>query len=322
MKIDVLFIDTVCSKAYNYDTLENDSIGGTEGSTIRLATGFAAKGLKVAVVQKWDFPTKIDSNQVMYLPIRWLNQVRPKNVIHVRSRMYFHLHPDAKHFVWMHDACYPYANNISDWPEYTERYNVKCIAVSDWHVGNIKSIAPSLDVTRIYSPIDEKCIIPYKDNIDTNQLVWMSSPHKGLKEMHETLLKIHANNPKIKLVVFNPGYFEGEIINHPSVIMLPQQSRETMRNIVSQSLCLFYPTKFEETFGLVAAEANALGTPVACYKVAALAESCGNEFAENEEDLLRMITSWQNGNRPKVSVNPNFLFDNIWNDWRKTLKLD
>lgn len=317
MKFDIAFIDMACSKPYTYDTLENDSIGGTEGSTIRLAEGFASKGHKVCIVQRHDILPFTSPAGVRYLPMRWLSAVRPTNVIHLRGRQHFDKFKGSKQFAWLHDACSIEHNNISDWHTYTMPFNVKCISVSDWHTENIKSVNPNLDIQRIYSPVDEICYnFPRsQENIDKYQLVWMSSPHKGLIPTIEVFNKLLQMDTRFKLIVFNPGYFKQHLESSNNIRFLTETKREAMRQVIAQSLCLFYPTQFEETFGLVAAEANALGTPVATYKIAALGESCGNEFAKSEEDLIDKVWQWRSGQRPIVNGQARFRFENIYPQW-------
>lgn len=322
MKIDVLFIDPGCSKPYNHLTPESEPLGGTEGATVRLAEGLGSLGYKVCVAQKFDFIPITSPNKVRYVPIRWLNNVTPSIVIHIRARMHFDKFPLTKQFAWLHDACYLHANNMSDWQEYADKYQVKCIAVSDWHVQNIKSLAPGLDVKKLYSPTDQHCYDRFPDGYDKNQLVWLSSPHKGLGEGIEVFYKLLEKCPEMKLVVFNPGYFNVEIDNGRGIVMMPNSSRETLRNVTAKSLCVFYPTKFEETFGSIASEANALGTPVACYKVAGLAESVSktNGWFNNEEELIEGVLKWRDS-RPIVSGQDQFRISEVLRTWEEALGL-
>lgn len=321
MKFDIVFIDPVHTKPYNYETLEEGNIGGTELATIRLAEGFADAGYSTAIVQNFDMLPQTSPKGVKYLPKRWLNLVKPTNTIHLRSRQYFDKFRYTNQIVWMHDVVSPVYNNISDWGEYTK--GVKVVSVSDWHTQNIKSICPDLNVTRIYSPMDHTLFnYPKPNKIDEWQLVWLSSPHKGLIEAVDLFEKLRKEvDPRFKLVVFNPGYFHLEMDNtaQNNIRLLSAAPRQILRDIVSQSLCLFYPTQFEETFGFVAAEANALGVPVACYKVAALAESCQNEFCKDEAELIKKIQDWQI-NRPILNPDQKLEIKNVVQDWLPLLK--
>lgn len=310
MRFDVLFWDMSSNKPYNYDSLETDSLGGTEATTIRLAEGFATKGVKVAVITQFDGLPYSSPAGVSYLPPRWKSVIRPNTVIHLRSRRDLELFKTSKNIIWMHDACGLEHNNITDWVEYIG--DTQCIAVSDWHVKNILSICPKLNVKRIYSPVDENCYTHPRVEVDYNQLVWMASPHKGLDKALELFSESRSRLPKLRLAVFNPGYFNGTKRDLPGVRYISKANRGDMRLIVSSSLALFYPTEFEETFGLIAAEAEALGVPCITNPVAALAESSTTFYKVEDISQLQV-------NRPSITGQLRFKFDNIWPDWEEIL---
>ncbi len=320
MKIDILFIDAACSKQYNYNSLEEDTIGGTESSTIRLAEGFGSKGLKVAIANRFNSSIEESPNQVQYIPIYMANKIHSKNTIFIRACGVWENFPESKKFLWLHDASKLDHNNMSTWVPNIIKHQVQGVAVSDWHIQNILSIAPGMPLKRIYSPVDEFC---YRkpSAYDHNQLVWLSSPHKGLKQALETFKKLRQKDPNFKLAVFNPGYYHEDMNLPENVVVLPEMSKKVLRSVVSKSLCIFYPTYFEETFGLVAAESNALGTPVASYKIAALAESSSGPFAESEDQLINQVLEWKAGKRPVVTGQERFRFETIYQDWLKVLDL-
>lgn len=319
MNLDVLIIDATTPKPYNWETLERESLGGTESSVVRLSEGFGSKGLKVAVMQPYEFVAHESPNKVQYLPLSWASILKPKNVICLRAKPKFEMYPDAKFFVWFHDL----AEN-GDYAVYTQdmiKYNATGVAVSDWHTTNILQAAPGMPLVRIYSPVDESCYsYPPVEKVDPFQLVWMSSPHKGLDKALDVFKELQEKDSRFKLIVFNPGYWYETQRPSRNVIYLPKATRKVMRSVVAHSLCLFYPTDFQETFGLVAAEANCLRVPVATYSVAALQESVGNEFCTSKEDLLNKIYSWSQGNRPPVLGQDRFKFEEVYKDWVEVLK--
>lgn len=318
MKFDVIFWDPVCTKPYSYDTFETEPLGGTEGATIRLAEGLARAGRKVGVIQHFDFIPSTSPAGVRYLPERWLSIVKPVNVIHLRGiGIIPHFHGKSKQFVWFHDLGQPF---LPQWDAIIEKYPATLITVSDWHRENLKANGLTYPTKRIYCPIDEKCVnYPKPEKIDPYQLVWLSSPHKGLPEAVSTFYKLRERDPRFKLVIFNPGYFSLQMDNPQGCVLVKDATRETLRRVTASSLCLFYPTQFQETYGSVAAEAEALGTPVATYRVAALAESVGmSPFCNSEEDLIVTVIKW-NSERPVVSVNPAFLLENVLKEWDTVL---
>lgn len=318
MKFDILINDQAGFKPYNDESLENDVLGGTESSTVRLAEGFASKGHTVAVLQRHDFLPHTSKCGVKYLPLRWMRNITATNVIHLRGIKYLpHYHEKSKQFVWLHDAGQPF---LKDWDALLAQCPATLIAVSDWHVSNLKENGLQWPVQRIYSPLDEECYKLYKSyNPNLNQLVWLSSPHKGLQEAIEVFKKLRQHSSNLSLAVFNPGYFAGDKYDCESVHYITGASRAELRSVTKNSLALFYPTQFEETFGLVAAESEALGTPVATYKVAALGESVRDSgWMQNEEILIHTILQWQ-ARPPRVLGQERFKFEEVYKDWNKIL---
>lgn len=322
MKVDILFIDPASSKPYDHDSIENDVLGGTEQSTIRLAEGFASKGHRVAVIQRFNRPIVKSDNGVQYLPEYMGKSVRGRNTIFIRGCGRWENFKDTKLFLWLHDASKPDHNNMTKQVPDLIKYNVQAVAVSDWHIKNLLGISPGMPLVRVYSPVDETCYErPRATKVDHNQLVWMSSPHKGLKDALRVFKQLREIDRSMKLAVFNPGYYNEYLGEHENVVFIQDASRRVVKSVVSQSLCLFYPTQFEETFGLVAAEANALGTPIASYEIAALAESSVGPFARSEQYFIEQILEWKNGKRPMVSGQQRFRFNSIYPEWCKLLDL-
>lgn len=276
-----------------------ESLGGTESAVIRLAEGFASLGLEVAVIQPFEFEP-ILGQYAFFLPASWLDKIDPACVIHLRSIAHLDKFPKARNFVWLHDVP---DNRIKDWVQPVKDTQSKIICVSQWHRDKVREITPDMPVTYLYSPIDEECYLPKeaRPQINKNQMVWMSSPHKGLNEALDTFKKLKLELPDITLTVMNPGYFYMLAPKIPGVSYAGELPRPNMRRLVASSLCLFYPTKFEETFGAVTSEANAMGVPVATYKVAALAESVSpyNGWCKDEDDLINTIKAWYK-ERPEV----------------------
>jgi glycosyltransferase involved in cell wall biosynthesis len=91
---------------------------------------------------------------------------------------------------------------------------------------------------------------------------------------------------------------------------------------------VFYPqARFEETVGLVFAEANAVGTPVLAHPHAAAREGLGEAPADGRqlvdardpEAAARRLTAWWRDGRPDVSGATRFQTSRVAADWERLL---
>jgi glycosyltransferase involved in cell wall biosynthesis len=323
INFDIIFIDGVTPGYYDLTTLESGSLGGTESSVTRLAEGLASVGLGVGVFLGIQQPFEpVMGNHALFMPIGMLGEAKPSVVIHLRSIANLHIFPTARQFVWLHDLPHPV---IKDWPDKIKDYNVTFIAVSEWHRQALLAMEPRLNVIVLYSPVDEACYtLPRPSDVgaqvNKNSLVWNASPHKGLEEALPVFKRLRKDIPELSLYIMNPGYMKTQRLAADNVHTLGSVSRQVLRQIVASSLCLFYPSKFEETFGLIAAEANAMGTPVACYKTAALAESVSeqNGWATSEDNLIENIKAWHTS-RPEIKGQNRFRIKSILPQWLEAL---
>lgn len=310
-KFHIIFHDPVTPTYYDTLTLEHKSLGGTESTVLRLAEGLGKIGLKVGIIQNIDFDFEpIAGNHCLIMPRRMIAEIETDAVIHLRSVGYFNYWPKARQFVWVHDdptdAGTGSHNMGRVWLPKIKEANAQMLGVSDWQVNAIKAQWPEMPVTRIYPPVDDKCYSQSEAPYDPNSLIWLASPHKGLKEALPVFRKLKEGIPELTLTIFNPGYFKFQVEQEPGVLFMPETPRQTMRALLRKSLCLFYPSYFRETFGLIAAEAEAAGVPVACYNVAALGESVRDSgFCRDEEHLIETVKAWHKV-RPVVKGQARF----------------
>lgn len=318
MKFDVCFIDTVAPRYYDLSSLEAGVLGGTEASVVRLAEGLGSLGLEVAVIQKTSFDFEpIAGDKCLFLPWSYIDQVKPVTVVHLRSVANLSLFTNSRQFVWCHDLP---DERVKQWLPVLKEYNTKLIAVSEWQKRRFHEIESQLPIVPLYSPVDELCYQHPRMKHHPDKLVWLASPHKGLDQALDTFKKLRSDIPSMSLTVMCPGYIEAKVRQQPGVNLIGVTPRPILRSIVAQSLCLFYPTQFEETFGLIAAEANALGTPVATYKVAALAESVSpfNGWCRDDQELIQTIKDWRTS-RHEVSGQQRFRLTRVLPQWINTL---
>lgn len=332
MNFDIIFTDITTTKPYDQRTLDTEAIGGTEASVIRVAEGLAAKGYRVGVFQH-NLETISMGENAYYLPLGELENVRVCHAyVALRSNFGIERFPGATKVSWHEDLASPLHNEIM--PSLL-KHNVTVVAASNWHKRNLQEQFkigtnigdPIPRVKAIYNPVpNELYDIPRDMNIgyENNIMVWAASPHKGL----ERAIKLFARcreviSDQLELRVFNPGYLVTDIQRVPGVVVYGAVPCKTLWEQMGSSLCVFYPTQFEETFACIASESAAMHCPIATYPVAALRETCSNEFAENQDEVsfIKMVERWYNGERPKVYANPKFKLSEIVWEWEKVLGL-
>ena len=114
--------------------------------------------------------------------------------------------------------------------------------------------------------------------IDERKLVFLSSPNKGLKFTLDAFrASRRARCPTCASIVGNPGYKTGQAARLEGVEYLGPQPQQRIHAEVRTALCTFFPNfVIPETFGLVFAESQALGTPVLTHDCGAAREVLGD----------------------------------------------
>jgi glycosyltransferase involved in cell wall biosynthesis len=324
----ILFIDPVCPKPYTVKSLETGRMGGTEATVIRVMKALSAR-YEVEAQQRGRENTAVYDG-ISYGPIGAESDAT--HIVVLRDAKVYReareLHPTAKHYLWLHDVVAgEYAEHLL-----TALAGVKSnvICVSQWHQANVfKSLYPLvvqglLKFHTIYNPVAEYCVkssLPY----DPKKLIYFSSPHKGLNDVLELFRRLHKHDPKFKLLVANPGYYEDKKDLPDGVTALNVPHKELMQEIAT-SLCVFYPqATFEETFGLVYAESNALGTPVLAHNLGAAPEILDNPkqmIPVTVAAVLDTVQAWSNGERPTVGPYAAFSLPEVTKDWVKLLRFE
>lgn len=329
MQFDVVFTDTSCPLAYDFLTLEHSALGGTEASVLRIAEALAMYGVKVAIVQH-NRAEITKYHGVFFLPISYIDQMEAHNHVMLRGVALVDKLPSANKISWHHDV--PTKHVLSMLSKFIN-YNVTIVTVSKWHKDRILDLFNSASgyskdmlpkVKYIYNPITDGIHIPKDKEIKyiNTKLVWAASPHKGLDNALVVFKELLKKNPNFELHIFNPGYFIRDIELERKVINHGPQPCKVVWQHMSESLCVFYPTTYEETFGCIAAEANALHTPIAAMPIAGLNESVApkNPLFKNTEELVNNIVNWYNGYRPKVYGQSRFKTSEVVKKWLLLLK--
>lgn len=325
--MSLLFIDAVCNKPYDPRVLKEAPLGGTEATVIRVIEGLNALGLDASCEQHnrqtpdetgsyWPMNSSVDRHDLVVC-LR-----DPKSLIEARKRF-----KDSKLVLWTHDlANRDFGALISTIIE----TKAEVVCVSEFHktqtldVLKVHGYTGQFKVHRIYNPIADDLFPDHTIPYDPNKLVFFSSPHKGLEYAINTFNILRSFHSDFKLYIANPGYLLTRPIKEPNVVDLGPLPHHEVLNHARTSLCTYYPnTVFPETFGLVYAESNAIGTPVVTHRLGASSEVLDHpsQFVNcfNKKELIDRVLSWHNGSRPNVHGGKLFRLSRVLRDWRKLL---
>lgn len=336
--MNILIYDGVCPKEYSTNSVKSAPVGGTEATVLRVASGLVDRGFDVTIEQRHR-EGFVGIEGLSYVPLNSKEAIkladRPSKVdvvITLRDAGQYVANiarfPKAKHYLWLHDVV------SGDYREHLLAHllplesKVHVVCVSDFHKVNVieglKLIAEkgNLRVTRIYNPIATYATKDPTRLIDDNKLVFFSSPHKGLQEVATMFQMARRIDPALKLYVANPGYYPDAIDMPEGMINLGVLTHEKVLDHVRDALCVFYPNfTFAETFGLVMAEANAVGTPVIAHNFGAAPEVLEHPHqlmdCRQAQSVVDRVLHWKAGNRPVVSGRAEFRLGNVIKDWVK-----
>jgi len=276
----VLFYDPACQKPYGARSLFEGALGGTEATVIRVA-----EALEARVMQH----NRSDADG-RYLPPRperdidhliVLRDPRPLRAICAR-------YPGARVYLWLHDLVRPGSKRgrrLARAKDALAELAVTIVCVSDFQRRQAEAILlddgsrSRIRLVTIYNAVDD-ALAPDGSAVDMNRLVFFSSPNKGLAYTLDAFQALRRHIPQLTLRVGSPGYksLRRAGIEHVDggvngVEWLGPQPAERILKEVRSALCVFYPNfVLPETFGLVFAEAKAVGTPVLTHDCGAASE--------------------------------------------------
>ncbi|HEX4925158.1 MAG TPA: glycosyltransferase [Bdellovibrionales bacterium] len=327
----IVFFDNSSKAAYSPESFRSRAYGGTVGSILRAAEGLAARGHSVWVAQK--HRGHEESFGARYVPlaapienpgavvvIRNARTLRDAHLRFPRSRLYLWLHTIEKDEEWLAQ-------------HYDEIRHIPAtlVCLSRFHHGYVreKLAARGIELPMAVVPnsVDDH-LGPNGPPFDPNKLIYFSASDRALARALVLFEKIHWAQPDMRLFIARPGYggVEGSIARE-GVIDLGPQPQENVLEHARGALCTFYPnTSVPEAFGLVFAESNAVGTPVLTGDVGAarevLAETNPPLDVHNGNLVLETVLKWRAGERPAVSVRPEFRLKNVLPVWESLLHSD
>ena len=325
----LLIVDVACPRPYSAETLDREALGGTEATVVRVARGLA-RARPVWVAQRGR------SRPIFDAGVRWVpyehdsrGAVGVEDVVVVRNhkilRRLRERHPEARLFLWMH--CFP-GKRLHGLGRAALESDATVVAVSEHHRRVMRGFLAEHDplaaarvrIISIHNPI-EASLRPNDAPVDPDKLVFLSSPHKGLAEVVRTFAAARRRLPSLRLFVANPGYLRWPIELPEGVVTLGELPHAEAMQHTREAFCLFDPQAgFAETFGLVFAEANAVGTPVLAHPVGAAEEVLAQEPAQivdatSPVAVIERLIEWRTQGRPRVGPDFRFQPEHVLRCW-------
>lgn len=339
----IVFVDVKCKVPYTFDTLAERGVGGTESTVLRVAQILAAD-YAVYLMQSGRTGRLTDEYGLTYLSFDEGRKLAAEGPLHVvitirkikAVREMLNRFPGARHYLWIHDLpVKKYCRYRSD----LVNHDVTVICNSQWQYQQaLKMFKPNclyqrlfhpvsrrkpVDMTVIYNAINPS--IQYEESAyDIDKLVFFSAPRKGLKQVLEHFSRVLDVRPQTKLYIANPGYeyMPPEWIDHPSIINLGSLSNADVIRHVREAFCVFYPQMvLPETFGIIYAEANSVGTPVLCYDFGAASEVLQNpeQLLTPDQDPVDKLIQWYRQGRPRVRARQRYQLNHVASQWQSLL---
>ncbi|MCO6383347.1 glycosyltransferase [Oceanicola sp. 502str15] len=324
----ITFVDPLAPRGYSGAPGQLEGLGGTEATLVRVCEGLSSR-LQIMVRQRMR-PDRADWwGGVGYagLDLKRPFPEAPGTIVVVNSwkvaLKLARLHSTSRVIVWQH--VFPGRHNRALAPDLAAAgIEVLCVSRShaDWlrrFVGG--GAAPAIG--HVCNPIDD-ALAPDDTPRDPDLLLFASSPHKGLGQVLERFEMLQADWPRLRLAIADPGYLAWPVGRMPPrVLPLGRLRQPELIGWMRRAACLFYPQDhFAETFGLVIAEANAVGCPAVLQRglgandeVASTAAQC---IDSSDPDALRQaMAGWRDAAKrtSEIRVRPEFRFSQVLARW-------
>lgn len=328
----LIIVDPEAPMPYTPSDLKEHALGGTESTVLKICSALRPY-FSISIMQK-DLDIEFIEDGMHFLPFNHkdLNRLKDaENIIVVRNEKVIPCirkqNKSARIFLWLH--CFPGKSkrNIGEICTETES---RIICVSETQKRFVKKLCQDEileeKINVIYNPIDDS-LSPNEIPHNPDKLLFLSSPHKGLDEVIENFNYVSKEIPSLELYIANPGYINCKMsINNPQIKYLGSLTHPQVIEHLRNSLCLFYPqNSFAETFGLVYAEANAVGTPVLAYPIGAAEEIIGDKRQildpYNRFQLTHRIYMWRTYGRPQIHANREYYLSNVLDKWKRLLEV-
>lgn len=332
---ELLFIDAAAPTAYDERSPEEGGLGGTESTVLAVAMGLAECGARVTVAQSKRAEVRESTRGLCFTPFdpkRATFESAPDAVVLVRAYKLLprlrRAFPATRLFLWLH--CDP-GRHRRDLGQRARQSSARLIAVSNYHRDRLRahlrrfdgSSSEAVPIEVVPNPLPDD-LRPDATPVDPTKLLFASSPHKGLDQVLACFAHVRRSMPDLRLWIANPGYLPSEENWARGTVPLGSLRQRELVAHMRSALCLFYPqSRFAETFGLVIAEANAVGTPVLAHAIGAAPEVVANADEEivgtDPDAVLARLERWRQGARPVVSLRPEYRRSRVLERWGQLL---
>lgn len=324
----IAIVDPCSAAGYDLPDIDSGGLGGTEATVLRVASALRDR-FDISHFQKGRTAPRL-SPAGRHCPLSGLERAGDFDAVIVINRWKVALklrkrYPDTALFLWLH--VYPGRRNRK-MGEALKEADIPVICVSHTHAHELQAFlgdeaTPPLHV--IYNPLDND-LRPDTTPRDPNRLLFASSPHKGLAQVFRQFAALRAQIPDLTLAVADPGYLRWETGPVPEgVVFLGTLSHPALIRQMRRASCLFYPqTGFAKTFGLVLADANAVGTPILVHRGLGANDEVVSDPRQrvngnDPDEILQRIDAWRRS-PPVVSVNPAFRLNEVARQWTRLLR--
>lgn len=325
----IAIVDPCSAADYSPQTLAKGGLGGTEATVLRV-TGALAQHVDIVHFQKGRAVAEQTAAGAM-MPFDAAFTPHPgatfvvinswKVAVKLRKS-----HPAARILLWLH--IHPGRHN-RPMAAALHDSGVDIICVSHSHGKRLQSFledAAPLRIDHIYNPIADD-LHPDATPRNPDRLLFASSPHKGLAQVFAQFRAARTVIPTLTLEVADPGYLAWNTGPVPEgVVFLGSLPHDRLIARMRKALCLFYPqTTFAETFGIVLAEANAVGTPVLADRTMGANTEVVDDPVQlvdgrDDVEIIDRLQSWRT-TAPIVGSNPAFRMDAVRLRWMEMLGL-
>ena len=235
-------------------------------------------------------------------------------------------HPEARVLCWLH--VFPGRHNRSFAAE-LKAADIQIVCVSKTHADWLRQFlgAEAPSIRFIYNPIADH-LAPDDTPRDPDLLLFASSPHKGLGQVFRRFEALRERFPHLKLAVADPGYLAWPTGRVPAGIRpLGRLEHSDLIGWMRRALCLFAPQdEFAETFGLVIAEANAVGCPGLLQRGLGANDEVASDSGQcidtsDPEMIAERIANWRTAEpaSPSAQARPDFRLSSVTAQWSALL---